>query len=546
MSDNLSAPSDPQHSPISYERLAIAGTALALVLLMIGVTWMAAHPPQQVNVAGPDQPCGYYWSPGEPYPYLDESGTQPAEPTSISAFATQYVEGYPGNPAMVYDFDANATAYALYAPKANAHATRCAGLNTEERETERALLYKYVATQFRPATQAADVVPTATGTSTQTMTPASAYPVTGGRPSEAIVEGIVSATPFQTFTFIPTITSTPSATPNPESSMPTPALRSDPVAAGLGYSYGGRFWRIGSDGLHGGSFLLTDTTSGLDPTLQYELYLKDQDLWLHELSSGEVRNLTGSPGLWEPAFAWWPARPGTVAYAFYDLATPSDPSSLMVYLGTINLDGSDARRLGILGEYFVQSYSLGSDGDSIAFFDELTLVRYRLSDGSRQTFALDSLGLDPACDSAFSPGFSPDMRQIATRCTFRIANTFDAATLVIDLEAGQGRVLDRHAVPDIGRERTTTPVVWSPDGRYLITANETEYGTPYRVIQATDGALVTELPGQPEVFSPDGQWLVLRATTLDAPAPWFLVDTATWSDLRPLAIQESASQLIWP
>ncbi len=552
MSNDLSTPPErSQRTRRLWQGLAIGAASLAVLALVATIAWVTINAPQTEMGDGADQPCGYYWSPGDPYPYIPQSLTQPSEPTSIAAYATDYVQAYPGNGEYGFDFDGNATAYAIYAPTANAHATRCAGLNTEERQTEVALYASYSFTQGAQVTLKPIEQSTATHTPTATMTPQApfSYPAPDGTSTEGrVIVVVVTATPFETFTLVPSITPTPSATLPAESPTPAATLVSDPAAAGLAYSYESRFWRIGPDGVHDGSILLTQATGGLDPTLQYELFLSDQDLWFHELRSGDYRNLTPLSVEWEEDFTWWPARPGTIAYVFRDLATPGDPPSALVpYLGTINLDGSDPRRLGILGDYNVESYSLGSDGDSIAFFDELTLVRYRLSDGSRQTFTLDSLGLDTPCRSAFGPGFSPDMRFIATRCIFKVGDElFDVATLIVDLETGQGRILDRHAVPPAGREWATTSVVWSKDGQYLITAGEVEFETPYRVIQASEGALVAVLPGRPELFSPDGQWLLLRAVAPDAPAPWFLVDTATWARWVPLAIPEWADHIVWP
>jgi hypothetical protein len=519
----------PQQSSPFWRAIGITATAFAAIGLITGSAWVALNAPTQVpapaqeGATAMDQPCGYWLGfEGEPYPYYPEGKAMPDEPTHAVEVATWVAEAYPAlNRIDEFDYSLNATQYALYGPTAQAHATRCVALPPAQRQTEYFQQDEYFATfAGRPTL------------------------VTTAEPVLTIVNTLMpTEPPSETATH----TETPTTTATAESPTPSPIVVDDPVAAGLGYSFGGRFWRIGPDGVHDGTIGLTQATGGIDPSLQYELYLQDQDLWTRELRSGELKNLTASLSEWEDDFAWWPARPGTIAYVFRDLATPEDARSPLVpYLGTVNLDGSDRRRLVMLGDYYADSYSLGADGDSVAFLAGQELVRYRMSDGTRQAFSFDGLGLSPTCNSMFGPGLSADTLQIAARCIFAVGDDrHDVATLIVDLQTGSGHILDRHSVPPAGREWDTTPVAWSPDGRFVITAGEVEFDTPFRVVSIADGTLISVLPGRPVLFSPNGQWLLLRAVAADAPAPWFLVDTVTWAQLLPLAIPEEANHLIW-
>lgn len=520
----------PQPSSPLWRAAGIATLSLAAIGLIAGSAWVASNAPTQAPApaqeesTGADQPCGYWQGfDGEPYPYYPEGKAMPDEPTHAVEMATWVAESYPAlDNGDAFDYSLNATRYALYAPTAQAHGTRCVALPLAQRQTE------YY--------QRSDYFATFDGRPTRATT------------AEPVMTIVATATQIEPAGATGTATATPTSTATIESPTPSPIVVDDPVAAGLGYSFKGAFWQIRPDGVHDWTIGLTQATGGLDPSLQFELYLQDQDLWVRELRSGEIRNLTVSPTEWEDDFAWWPAHPGTVAYVFRDLATPDDARAPRVpFLGIINLDGSDRRRLVMLGDYFVGSFSLGADGDSVAFLDGQDLVRYHWSDGSRQAFSLATLGLDPACTSMFGPGLSPDMRQLAARCIFTLGDDhYDVATLIVDLQTGLGRVLDRHAVPPAGREWDTTPVAWSPDGQYVVTAGEVEFDTPFRVIDTMGGNLISILPGRPVLFSPDGRWLLLRAVTAEAPAPWFLVDTATWSQRIPLAIPDEAEHLIWP
>ncbi len=480
--------------------LGLGAAFLAAVVMTVTMAW--PEPP------APPPPCYYDVTSLEPYPYQPPDGGVPLNPMGLEATATAHAEAYPGVSAYagLDDLRANATAWAAYAPTASAYATRCAGLDVEQRAAE--------------ATVQADAGMT------------------------RVAAQAVGATATPTFT--PTATRTATRPPTATAAAPAPDLvRGHPASAGLRFSAIGALWQLDQAGEPRRVVDLPQFVSDVQPDGRYAAGVEGGDLYVYDLATGSQTNLTQGLGTQEESARFWPARPDTLVHVFYG---PVDGrSGVHLQLGTLNLDGTDGRAIGVLGDLGRTSFALGDDGDTIAFVQGLDIVMVRMSDGARRVLAPGSLGLSPACDLLQGPGMSPDLGALATRCFFRneVGNG-DEAVLIVDRGTGLGRILDRHVDGDFGREWAGWPVLWSPDGRYVIVVEELEVGQIDRVVRVADGALVARLPGRVHVFSPDGQWAVVQALTADAPAPWFLVDTATWSVAVPIAIPQWADHVVWP
>lgn len=479
--------------------LGLGAAIVASVVKTVIVAW--PKPP------APPPPCYYDAYSLEPYPYQPPDGDVPLNPIGLAATATAHAEAYPG--VGVYaglDIGANATAYADYEPTASAYATRCAGLNAEQRAAE------------------------ATAQAGTSMTRVAAQ----------------AAGATATTTFTPTMTRT--ATPPPTATAAAPAsnlVAGHPASAGLRYMSSGALWQLDQTGEPRRVLDLPQFVSDVRPDGRFAVSVQGGDIYVHDLAIGSQTNLTGDLGTQDESARFWPARPDTLVHVYY--GPVEGQPGVHLQLGALNLDGTDGRSLGVLGDLGRTNFALGEDGDTIAFIQDLDVVLVRISDGARRTITRDNLGLAPTCDLVLGPGFSPDLAALATNCYFKNDSArSDEAILIIDRGTGLGRVLDRHVSGDFGREWAGWPVLWSPDGRYVLVAEELVDGQMQRVVRVVDGALVTRLPGRVQLFSPDGQWAVVQALTADAPAPWFLVDTATWSVAVPIAVPAFAGGFSWP
>ncbi len=524
--------------------LVVGAVFVAAIAMTIYVAWRPGPP-------AADRPCAYDSISLDPYPYRPEDGSIFEEPTGLAATATAHAEAYPGNNLYQgIDFGANATQYALFGPQASAYATRCAGLNPDQRRTELALLSADNLTHAPGKTPGAAESPTSTSTSTTTMTPAmGGYPGGPAFETQAVAVVIVTPTPAgiatTTAALAPTTTRTNTPQPTETMAAPAPGLIGHPASAGLRYAANGVLWRIDDVGVPVRIADLPQMGIEPDPAAAHAAMVEGGDLYLLDLATGEQRNLTETFDTQEERVAYWPSRPDTLVRVFY--GTLEGQNGVVLQLGTINIDGSEPRSIGVLGDYGRTNFALASDGETLLYIENQVLISYHMSDGSRQEIRLEALGLPEACDALASPGFSPDNLFVAARCLrTRGGGSSEELILILDLQSGAGRLITSNAPADGGLTPNQPNIRWSPSGRELMVMSMSVAPPTQRVIRVEDGALVALLPGQTDLFSPDGQWAVLRGYGPTAPALWFLVDTTTWSVAVPIAVPENAGGLSWP
>jgi Tol biopolymer transport system component len=133
-----------------------------------------------------------------------------------------------------------------------------------------------------------------------------------------------------------------------------------------------------------------------------EAFVAPTDLWIVDLQTGELRDLTNSPNTWEN-YAQWSPDGERIAFDG-DISAPGNND---VY--TIRPNGRDLRRL-TSGPSFDEAPNYSPDGSSIAFdsdrtgnFDVFTMR----ADGTHPTQLTADTGAD------YSPCFSPDDHAIA-------------------------------------------------------------------------------------------------------------------------------------
>jgi Tol biopolymer transport system component len=188
------------------------------------------------------------------------------------------------------------------------------------------------------------------------------------------------------------------------------------------------------------------------------------DLWLVDLRTGKVTNLTNTPDRVECCAQFWPARPGTIVF----MSQPADNLGQSIgYPTLINLDGSGYQ---VLDE---SSASLGlpapaPDGQTIAYDRAGEAWLYR---GAKSLEPLNPAGYglqDPTGDLKLaSPAWSPDGKLLAWIASGKIGPKGESVfTQAIFNLASKTHFL-LAATHAAGGEGWPAAPVWSSDGAWL-------------------------------------------------------------------------------
>jgi hypothetical protein len=221
--------------------------------------------------------------------------------------------------------------------------------------------------------------------------------------------------------------------------------------------------------------------AALSPDGEQELYPEGFELWLEPVGgSAAVRNLTQSSERLETACQWWAARPGWIVLAYLPAKNPGAAASLM---------------------------------------------------GLLQAESGEFIPLQAEIQPAATPALSPDGRTIAYN--------LNAMPYLLDVESGVGQPIPLESIAShLGR--TFLMVVfptWAPDGASLAwklydqagwigTATYSPLTGEWTLLNEYI-AVMSQEPYAQLAFSPDGRWLVLAnqndpALPGRAPAMWVL------------------------
>lgn len=352
-----------------------------------------------------------------------------------------------------------------------------------------------------------------------------------------IVQATVQASETQpTETPSPTIeamtTNAPTEAPQPESSSPY---------AGIIYRLGDQLFRVGPDGqtlslapgldskYMPGQFTPRGTIS---PDGQWLISWWDfEDLWLINLATGKLANLTNTTDRIEYSAQFVPNQPDTIIF----LSQPKQSSEMSAgYLSTMKLDGSGYRVLdetdGCLGQP-----SVSPDGQTIAYDRAGHPWLYRWENGP-EAFLPGDYGLQGIKDSVSigSAAWSPTGRYLAWIAggDLGMDGTPLTAVLVFDLENHTYRLI--HPYQAIGRSGWFIAPTWSPDG-YWLTFPDESAEQPGLWLAHADGSgeltvyttSIRSVGGLTAIWSPNSQYLLVSDPNAEGGIRLTLLDLLT-------------------
>jgi Tol biopolymer transport system component len=191
------------------------------------------------------------------------------------------------------------------------------------------------------------------------------------------------------------------------------------------------------------------------------------DLWLVDLSTGELKNLTQTSDRVEYSAQFWPGRPDTIIFMSQSV---EDQGPSMGYLSTIQLDGTGYRLLDDTASS-IGLPALSPDGLTIAYDrgGEAWLYRW---EGGPESINLSDYQVSETLKVA-NPAWSPVGKYLAWMATTSPASPDTHAGLALfNMESKIYRML--HTFQSLGHGGWYITPVWSPDGTWLALYDESQ------------------------------------------------------------------------
>ena len=375
-------------------------------------------------------------------------------------------------------------------------------------------------------------------------------PVAVASPSATQAAATATASvPTEQATFTPEVIPTSTVTLSPSSPL-----------AGLVYRAGDSLFRFGPDGQP------QPLAPGLDPQVlpgqftpraaispdgtQMVSWWDFSDLWLADLRTGKLHNLTNTPGRVECCAQFWPAHPDTVVF----MSQPADNQGQSIsYPAMVKLDGSGYQVL----DESSPSFGLPApspDGKLIAF-DRAGEAWLYHEDRSLERFNPADYGLqDPSGSLKLaSPSWSPDGKRLAWIASGAIGRNGSSVftPVIFNLETKTHILLDpAHAA---GGEGWPAAPAWSADGAWLAFQDfsSDKFGM---WVASPDGtnekrvyqpATVRGTTGLQALWSPQADQVLVIDPNAEGGTRALLIDPASGQS-QPVPLPNGAFPVAWP
>jgi Tol biopolymer transport system component len=372
---------------------------------------------------------------------------------------------------------------------------------------------------------------------------------------------LATALPSATVTAEPTLPPPPTATVAP-SSTPSPSPSATPTATlppGLVFSSDSGLWMVSTAGEV--QLLFEKQYAELSPDGNKVLYREEEDIWLADLETGEVRNLTQTPADDECCPQWWPARPDSILF----IVTPENQNfHLYGFLATYNIDNGNYQIIDNESSLLSGFLALSPDGQAILYDANFPrLYRWEIESEIIDT---TSWQIEPPQETLYlsSPAWSPDGSDVAWMAYLGNEETEYGqlarwGILIFDSETNVAHIA--HTFLAGGTDVLPSPPSWSTDGQWIAIResisqhNDGSFWSGDELwLVAADGSgekvgldidVEQDLWYWNVAWSPDGRWLAFTPDRNEESAVW-LAEVGTWQVYRvPLPGDEGVTVRDW-